>query len=537
MRSSHAQTRPIQFRKEIQTERLNFEELSSLSLYPPAHQPLSLSAKNGVLFRQALPVLIALQSGKLTNPDPSVVNTLVDHGCLVKFSESEVAELRRKAAHLPQREIAERRERRNLLQLEREYFFWDKLASIPRFLSNSATPSGFEEKLEPVRRDLAEAKENHEALLANLVESQAAKLTVPRLIPCESSYLAFTRLGELLLNGEILHQLEEVNLTVQSSVYRLQSLIEKCNALHERYREVGSALSSKSEYKRVLHLGDIQLGLTAAHGSVQDVVERFTETFIRLKRDFEGTDRSIALVSLAVSSKPGDNDEKLVLLKNCAAALFPDRYWPLSSFFLAQAAQCILQRVSQESLVAQYKNISTAISYSKWGTRHHWAGQFASLLAASIEGDPELIVNQLSDLAESLEDMSGFRSDFGVEVASLLVLLEEGSIYRIMQRTAEARALLGTPPHHNHGITLVNSVLLAMLPGSIPENFIHLENLPKGDFSTSIFRPDCFLLAAAYAELEKVGPELLPSIGTRAQTSPNVIQVMCRSILSADLVG
>jgi hypothetical protein len=76
-----------------------------------------------------------------------------------------------------------------------------------------------------------------------------------------------------------------------------------------------------------------------------------------------------------------------------------------------------------------------------------------------------------------------------------------------------------------------------MLPGSIPENFIHLENLPKGDFSTSIFRPDCFLLAAAYAELEKVGPELLPAIGTRAQTSPNVIQVMCRSILSADLVG
>jgi hypothetical protein len=164
-------------------------------------------------------------------------------------------------------------------------------------------------------------------------------------------------------------------------------------------------------------------------------------------------------------------------------------------------------------------------------------GQFASLLTANIEGNPELIVNQLTDLAESLEDIAGFRSELELEVASLLVLVEEGSIYRTLQRTVEARGLLGEPPYYNYGSTLVNSVLLAMLPGSIQENVTYLEEFSEIGLSTSTFRADCFLLSAAYAALERVDQAFLPAAVSRGPTPPSVIQTMCGSLLVADIVG
>jgi hypothetical protein len=537
MRSDHAHSRPIQIRKEIRNESSNIDELSSLSLFSRTNHPGSLSLQSGVLFSTALPLQIALQNGKSICPDPSIIHELVEHGYLVMFSQSEVAVIRRQALQLPQREIAERRERRNLLQLEREHSLWDKLASIPRLLSTSALPPGFEEKLAYLRREIADTRTKHEATLSSLVEAQAAKRLMSSLVPCGLHHFGITSLGTLALQGDILRQLEEPHLTIQISARRIQAIIETCKALHERHQEIGSALLSKSECKKVWHLGDIQLGLTIAHGSVQEVVERFTDIFLRLKRDIEGTDRSIALASLGLSFKSGEREAQIALLREYAEALFPDRDWPPSSFFLTQATQFFLQEIHDDSLFLRYSNLSKAISHAKWGSRHRLVGQFASLLTANIEGNPELIVNQLTDLAESLEDIAGFRSELELEVASLLVLVEEGSIYRTLQRTVEARGLLGEPPYYNYGSTLVNSVLLAMLPGSIQENVTYLEEFSEIGLSTSTFRADCFLLSAAYAALERVDQAFLPAAVSRGPTPPSVIQTMCGSLLVADIVG
>lgn len=538
MRSTRAHSHPIQVRNEIRSDNKGLEAPSS----PATQLEIDLSSqtlcpRDEVLFRQALPVLFSLRENQLFISAPNILESLIQNGCIKRYSSSEVGEMRKKAVQLPRREIAEKRERRNLLQLEREYSLWDKIVSIPRLLTSSGIPSGFEEKVNAIKRDKIEAERRYEALSIKLEEATVAKRVLSTLVSSGSDYLAITPLGEQLLRADVLRQLEDEQLTLTLSVHRIHSCIKTFKSLYERYHEIGERLLSRGELKKVWHLGDIQLGLTVSDGSVDSVVDRFTDIYSYLRRDVEGSEKSIALVSLALSYTSEESQGKIGLLKNYSQFFFPDRRWPLPSFFLTQAAQFIHQDVSESSLLTHYENLSNSVSHARWGTKLRLVGQFAAILAANIEGHQELIVNQLTDLSESLEDISGSRSEVEVDVASLLALVEEGSLYRVMQRTSEARLLLGEPPHHSHGSTLVNSVLLAMLPGSLLENISHLKEFSMGGLPTGIFRADCFLLAATYAELEKLDPALLPALGTTVQTSPSVVQAMCQSILSADLMG